>query len=117
MHHYLPKGKPQTRIKFFHLNPANLNIEDEHFYAAENLTEEDLGAFQAGLHQSKNGRPDKKLLAYDIHNLLINIDKKRAEELAAKEAFKKEQMDRALDEFDMTDDFEVKPVVAAKVPN
>jgi hypothetical protein len=45
MHHYLPKGKPQTRIKFFHLNPANLNIEDEHFYAAENLTEEDLGAF------------------------------------------------------------------------
>jgi hypothetical protein len=48
---------------------------------------------------------------------LINIDKKRAEELAAKEAFKKEQMDKALDEFDMTDDFEVKPVVAAKIPN
>jgi len=27
------------------LNPANLNIEDEHFYAAENLTEEDVGVF------------------------------------------------------------------------
>jgi hypothetical protein len=41
------------------------------------------------LHQSKNGRPDKKLLAYDIHNLLISIEKKREEEHAAKEAFKK----------------------------
>jgi hypothetical protein len=35
---------------------------------------------------------------------LVAIENKKAQEVALKEAIKKEQMDRALDEFEMTDD-------------
>ena len=45
MHHYLPKAKPQTRVKFYHLNNKNMNIEDEQFYVAENLTDNDVQTF------------------------------------------------------------------------
>ncbi len=52
-----------------------MNIEDDHFYAAENLTDDDILKSLTEIQHSK--KRDKRLLAFDIENLLVAIENKK----------------------------------------